>query len=147
MTEKFVSAFKDDFYGAKFIYIQTRMLSNNVIQTAVNKAVSMMKKYPDLVSGFDLVGHEDPGYTLLHYIKELLAPQSAGEKLPFFFHAGETNWEGQSVDYNLIDALLLNTKRIGHGFALPKHQTLMNEAKAKGVAAEVCPISNQVCFT
>ena len=32
----------------------------------------------------------------------------------------------------------------GHGFSLRSHPTLREQAKAQGVAIEVCPISNQV---
>jgi adenosine deaminase CECR1 len=64
--------------------------------------------------------------------------------LPFIFHAGETLNTGTPVDQNLFDAILLNSKRIGHGFALPKHPRAMQLVKDKGIALEICPISNEV---
>jgi len=39
---------------------------------------------------------------------------------------------------------MLNTSRIGHGFSLDKHPKLVDMVKAKGIAIEVCPISNQM---
>lgn len=66
------------------------------------------------------------------------------ETIRFFFHAGETNWFGQSTDENLIDAVLLGTERIGHGFALLKHPKVLEIVKERGIAIEVNPISNQV---
>lgn len=62
----------------------------------------------------------------------------------FFFHAGETNWNGESTDFNLFDAILLNTTRIGHGYALLKHPALAKIVKQRKIAIEICPISNQV---
>lgn len=62
----------------------------------------------------------------------------------FFFHAGETNWYGCSTDVNLIDAILLNTTRIGHGYATLKHPSIAKIVKQQKIAIEVSPISNQV---
>lgn len=54
------------------------------------------------------------------------------------------DWYGVPNDLNLLDAILLNTARIGHGYALVKHPILWNAVKARGIALEICPISNQV---
>ncbi|KAF8891213.1 hypothetical protein BD779DRAFT_1513860, partial [Infundibulicybe gibba] len=42
---------------------------------------------------------------------------------------------------NLYDAILLGTKRIGHGFSLAKHPKLLELCRERGIAVEVCPIS------
>lgn len=54
------------------------------------------------------------------------------------------DWEELSVDDNLIDAILLNTSRIGHGYALMKHPLVLKTVREKKIPIEVCPISNQV---
>lgn len=39
---------------------------------------------------------------------------------------------------------MLGSRRIGHGFALPKHPKVIDLVKSKDIAVEVNPISNQV---
>jgi adenosine deaminase CECR1 len=49
-----------------------------------------------------------------------------------------------------FDALMLNSKRIGHGFALAQHPELMKLFKEKRIALEICPICNEIlhlCLT
>lgn len=63
---------------------------------------------------------------------------------PFFFHAGECLGDGDETDQNLFDAILLGTRRIGHGFSLYKHPLLMEMVKTKKIIVESCPISNEI---
>lgn len=58
-----------------------------------------------------------------------------------FCHAGETHDRNVT---NLHDALLLNTKRIGHGFQLFLFPNLVQECIKKDICIEVCPLSNMV---
>ncbi|RUS81660.1 hypothetical protein EGW08_010577, partial [Elysia chlorotica] len=144
-SDEFVSK-HPDFVGAKVIMSGLRFKSKAVIADEVQQAISMRRKFPDFFLGYDLVAQEDPQNPLLFYLDALLSPsrQSLDDALPYFFHAGETKWEGTQVDDNLLDALLLNTTRIGHGFALAKHPEVADMVKSRGVAVEVNPISNQV---
>lgn len=88
-----------------------------------------------------MVGQEELGRPLIDLVEALL---KLPEDINFYFHAGETNWYGTSIDENLIDAILLGTKRIGHGYAMVKHPVVMYLAKTLDIAVEVCPVSNQV---
>jgi adenosine deaminase CECR1 len=134
-----------DFSGAKIILSSLRNKIKKDVQEDVKMAIDLRSRYPNFFAGYDLVAQEDPNHSLLYYIEELLYPsQNQSDQLPFFFHAAETNWQGTDVDYNLVDALLLNTTRIGHGYGLGKHPKLVELVKAKGVAVEVNPISNQL---
>jgi len=75
-------------------------------------------------------------------IKEYIQ-EKGWRDLPYFFHAGETTWNFADQQ-NLFDAVLLNTTRIGHGFALRDYEFLQEKVRSKGIAIEVCPISNQM---
>eukprot|EP00058_Branchiostoma_floridae_P011142 XP_002596630.1 hypothetical protein BRAFLDRAFT_219059 [Branchiostoma floridae] len=145
VTEQFVKE-HPDFSGAKFIYSSIRAFNQSDIAKDVAKALKLRAKFPSFFAGYDLVGQEDPGHPLVYFLDTLLQPgqQKPPLDLPYFFHAGETDWEGMAVDNNILDAILLNTTRIGHGFALAKHPVAMDLARKKGIPIEVCPISNQV---
>ena len=52
--------------------------------------------------------------------------------------------DGDDTDHNLFDAILLGTRRIGHGFSLFKHPLLVEMVKTKKILVESCPISNEV---
>lgn len=54
------------------------------------------------------------------------------------------DWHGTKIDENIIDAALLNTTRFAHGYALSSHPLIYEMAKTRGIAVEVCPLSNQV---
>ncbi|CAG7823926.1 unnamed protein product, partial [Allacma fusca] len=108
----------------------------------INEAVEMKSRFPDFFAGFDLVGKESLGSSLLGFLPQLLKAAESGIK--FFFHAGETAWHGTEIDENLFDAILLNATRIGHAYALASHPYLAQEVQQRGIAVENCPISNQV---
>lgn len=133
-----------DFFGVKVIFTIHRGVNTSVMTEVVKKAMKLQKDFPDIMAGFDMVGREDSGRPLWDFRDALSLPVDRGVPMPFFFHAGETNLQGTEVDQNLLDAFLFNTSRIGHGFALPRHPLAKQLSRSRGVALEVCPISNQV---
>ncbi|KAG1952768.1 adenosine deaminase 2-A isoform X2 [Pimephales promelas] len=133
-----------DFIGTRIIFTVHRNLYAYQVKWAVQEAIEMQRKYPDIVAGFDLVGREDTGRSIWYFREALSLISEMETQLPFFFHAGETDLDGTDVDRNVLDALLFNTSRIGHGFALVHHPLAKQLSRTRGVAVELCPISNQV---
>lgn len=155
--------------GLKVIYCTPRSFSNDLVEAALKECLEF-KKSPDYSRyiagksnsvcigehwklkccnpGFDLVGEEGKGRPLKDFRTEFLEFKRlcahAKMDIPFLFHCGETLDIGTETDGNLVDALLLGSKRIGHGFALPRHPYIMDQMKRRNICVEVCPISNEI---
>ncbi|RDW62854.1 adenosine deaminase family protein-like protein [Coleophoma crateriformis] len=137
-----------EFWGMRMIWTGIRILDTRKIVEDMDACIAMKLQYPHLICGYDLVGQEDPGRPLKDLLPELFwfRKQCAqeGVNIPFFFHAGETLGDGTDTDENLFDAVLLGTRRIGHGFSLYKHPLLVDMVKEKKILVESCPISNEI---
>ena len=134
--------------NSKFNYFsaQSRKVSSAVVDTHLKLASELQEHYPDFVVGFDLVGQEDLGRPLVEFAPQLLEAKATYPGLNFFFHAGETDWQGSQADLNIMDAVLLNATRIGHGYSITKHPKVLQMARDRDIPIEVCPISNQVSY-
>ena len=86
------------------------------------------------VCALDLAGNE-----VLHPIRDFsdLFSAARAEGLPFTIHAGEC---GSPV--NVKEAAQLGARRVGHGIALMKDETLLKELARTGLGIEMCPTSN-----
>jgi adenosine deaminase CECR1 len=137
-----------EFWGARMIWTGIRVLDQRKIVEDMDACLAIKLAYPHLIAGYDLVGQEDGGRPLKDLLPELFwfRQQCAeeGVEIPFFFHAGECLGDGNDTDQNLFDAILLGTRRIGHGFSLYKHPLLIDMVKDKRILVESCPISNEV---
>jgi adenosine deaminase CECR1 len=132
----------------RWIVAAGRNLGRDAVWMKMMEAVNLRQQFPDLVIGFDLVDEEDRFYTLLHYLDLFMKMDSYTKSnnmsaLSYYFHAGETFWNKKSHE-NLYDAILLNTKRVGHGLALKDHPILMQMMIQQNIAVELNPISNQL---
>ncbi|KAJ0110256.1 hypothetical protein J7T55_000689 [Diaporthe amygdali] len=137
------------FAGLKVIYCCPRSYPREKVANGLAECLRFKKRWPGWIAGFDLVGEEGKGRPLSTFVPEFLqfqkdcAAAGVGE-IPFLFHCGETLESGSETDDNLLDALLLGSRRIGHGFSLSRHPYLMERMKKAGVCVELCPISNEV---
>ncbi len=132
-------------FQLKLIVSHQRTAAPVQVGNYLRKAIRLRQQDPDLVAGFDLVNEEDRSHALSDFLDEWLAAdreaRAAGVTLPYFFHAGESN---RADNENLYEALLLHSRRLGHGLALAKHPLLLELVRDRQIAVEVCPISNQV---
>jgi adenosine deaminase CECR1 len=136
------------FYGARMIWTVIRSSENKDMVPDMQECIRIKKAMPHIIAGFDYVGQEDKGRTLADLVpitfwfrKQCV---EAGVEIPFFFHAGECLGDGDSTDKNLYDAILLGTRRLGHGYSLYKHPLLIDMVKEKRILVESCPISNEI---
>ena len=136
------------FWGARFVWTTLRFHSKREIVDNMKLCLAAKKIFPSLICGFDLVGQEDRGRPLADLTPEIFWFRKRcfeeGVEIPFFFHAGECLGDGDSTDENLFDAVLLGTRRIGHGFSLYKHPLLIEMCKQKSILIESCPVSNEI---
>lgn len=137
-----------NFLGVRIIWSDARIKNRAAITKSMKIALQRKQNFPELFSGYDLLAQEDLGRPLSDLAPELVWFRQQTEALnltiPYFFHAGETLGDGNSTDSNLFDAVLFNTRRIGHGFSLYKHPNLIRQVIEQHVMVEVCPISNEV---
>ncbi|KAH9915438.1 Metallo-dependent hydrolase [Epithele typhae] len=138
----------DEFIGARIIYCTLRICEPAELDWFLDDCFALAQEFPHLIAGFDLVGREDSLKPLIYYYEPLTRfverQKETGVHVPFIFHAGETCGDGSPADLNLYDAILLGTKRIGHGLSIYKHPSLMEMCKEKGICIEMCPISNEI---
>ena len=124
----------DPEFEFKIIHADLRFKDAASIEQAIKTAFAYRQDYPEWLRGFDLVAEEDAGNTTLYHVPQFLKlnamDDNGGIELPLYLHDGESNWA--SVD-NLYDAVLLGTRRIGHGFNLFRFPTLLEQVKEKGI--------------
>lgn len=105
LSEKFKKE-HPDFVGVKFIYAPIRAADDATFDGYLLEAENLHKKFPTFVAGFDLVGQEDLGRPLTDFNERLLKLSSS---IQFFFHAGETNWNGMTDD-NMVSVIFIDSQ-------------------------------------
>ena len=132
-------------FTMKIIYTGLRFLPRPIICADLVAAFKIRQAHPETVIGYDLVGEEDGGYPTLYHLDCWDNLDSLAEAydvdMPLYLHDGESNWHDNE---NLYDALLLRTKRIGHGINLYRFPFLKELVKENDICLEICPLSNQI---
>jgi adenosine deaminase CECR1 len=124
---------------------EKNLQATNLAEEA-QRVFELHTEMPDMIIGYDLVGKETMDNQTRNVLdvwltlKEHASRAGIARDLPFYFHDGETDWADNP---DVIDAFLLGSRRIGHGFNLVAYPRVESELIHKGVAVEVCPISNQ----
>lgn len=136
--------------------IYSSRYKNPYVAEDMNRAINLREQFPKHVIGYDLVAEEDNGDSHLYYLKEFMQLSDNGEsKIPLYLHTAETNWPEDLITAgddndpvatleNIYDAVLLGSKRVGHGLGFFKHPYILQLLKTRGMAIEVCPVSNQL---
>lgn len=125
--------------------------------TVINQGLKMLGKWhvdamlaatleaqacSDMVVGYDMVCEEDKTPPISEFCKEILEAQAKSPKgMDLYLHAGESF---SKMNDQIIDAVLLGTKRIGHGYNLIQHPEMIQMVKDRDICLECCPCSNKV---
>lgn len=132
-------------FTARIIHANLRFKNNNTIWADMQQALEHKTIAPDWLAGYDLVAEEDNGHPTLFHLESFLKLDSLEKirniELPLYLHDGESNW---TDNHNLYDAVLLNSRRIGHGFNLYRFPSLIKAVKKNNICIEINPLSNQI---
>ena len=102
-------------FNCKLIVCGLKIVGKDHIEKMI-QGITDGIKITKIIAGFDMVNEEDFCAPIKDFLKEIIEAEHAAEgKFPVVLHAGESC---ESRNENLYDAILLGTKRIGHGFAL-----------------------------
>jgi hypothetical protein len=127
--------------------------TNQSFKTAWFDASMNGETLKTLVTGYDMIAEEDRNKKTDVYKNQFLATnqleinfgdvngQVKIAEMNYYFHDGESNWH---TNYNVVDAVMLGTKRIGHGFNIDMRPGVVAKAIRDNICLEICPISNQI---
>lgn len=132
-------------FTLKIIYTSLRFRTKDEVLQDLERAYQLRKRYPEMIKGFDLVAEEDHGHSTLYFLDTWMKMDSLqqvyGVDMPLYLHDGESDWVSSQ---NLYDAVLLDSRRIGHGFNLFRFPNLLEQVKKQDICLEINPISNQI---
>lgn len=131
-------------FTMKIIVCGLKAVGKEHVQSQID-AYFAAAEHSNMVVGFDLVQEEDASPGIAEFLPQIYEAQCKAKKLgrtfDMYLHAGESN---SRRNKELYDAVLLGTRRIGHGFHLAYHPSLIQVVKTKEICLECCPVSNFV---
>lgn len=131
-------------FTLKLIYSSFKFLDTTAVLQKLHDAFRLKQKYPELISGFDLVADEATNHTIGYY-NPVWSSIGALEKqygipMPLFLHAGESC---STSNTNLAEIPFQYNRRIGHGLNLIYFPEIIQRVITAGNLVEVSPVSNQ----
>lgn len=128
-------------FRMRLIICGLKMFGRGHIQSQLDAIVAADSK-TNLVSGFDMVNEEDYNMPIDDFLDQILeAKMKLGDRFQVYFHAGESY---QRTNTEIYDAILLGSKRIGHGFGVAMRPNMIETLKKENICVECCPVSNKV---
>lgn len=111
----------------KIIVCGLKVVGKEHIQLMLDKIEERKDDENQMIVAFDMVNEEDYTMPIDSFLEQILETKKrVGDKFQVILHAGESY---SNKNKELYDAILLGTKRIGHGFALAKHPKLIEMVK------------------
>jgi adenosine deaminase CECR1 len=112
----------------------------------LNIFLNLKLKYGYFILGFDLVGNEHKTESkhysqMLYDFKQEALKKHPEIKFDYFLHAGESI---STLSDNLLECILLQVPRIGHGTNLINKLYLLEDIRKNEILIECNPSSNQI---
>lgn len=122
-------------FEVRVIVVGFKVLGRESVKNQLDSYLFALDNAYNFITGFDLVNEEDFTEPIFDFVEDMLnAKKQYGDKFNFYFHSGESS---SRYNENLYDAILLGTKRIGHGIGLVLHPKLIQMVKEKQIGYEI----------
>lgn len=130
---------EDPDFEFRLIVVAFKVMGKEAVRKQLESYQFAMDNNYTFITGFDLVNEEDSTEPIVDFVDDMLEAKKGYPDFSFYFHAGESS---SRFNENLYDAVLLDSKRIGHGIGTELHPYLTQLIKERNIGYEICPISN-----
>ncbi len=147
------------FFGAGCILRVSRHLDDARLKQELQRFLTLRQGNEDVLKGIDISGEEEYGRSFASmlpvfasvYEKASASGRAFTDLLPLYLKAGESTAPIDSrvqanapdtASHNLVDALLLGSRRVSQPLLLPFYPSLLREYVSNSVVLEVSPVTN-----